>query len=354
MSKSGKKEDDSQEFVPSIKKRIKGFDELRGIAIILVLIAHWGMVWPSILMCRMGPIGVDVFFVVSGYLIGFILYDKRGDTGYFRNFYIRRVFRILPLAFAVILFGVCSSLLFGRSIDSLIYYITCTQNYIPAFLVSNQNSSGELLPLIGTDPMRSLAVEEHVYILLPVIVYFSSKRLLPYVIMFIAIVGAVCTAIAYSNYGGGWYTNYNETWNRMHLICYGVLLCRPQWRYHTISALMLWLVVGLLINGIDQVGQWSIGVIICLVVFLLSRGLVSIDSRILRMAGKLCYGIYLLHYPIVIVCKELYHRGVLDSLVSQIICFLAYLILSVLLAALSFKYFEMPIQRQRGRFEKTS
>src|SRR5512146_2621511 len=78
-------------------------DGLRGIAILLVMIHRMyphtgGMPWPI----EAGWVGVDLFFVISGFLIAGILIDTRDDPDYFRNFYARRVLRIFPLFYLLV------------------------------------------------------------------------------------------------------------------------------------------------------------------------------------------------------------------------------------------------------------
>src|SRR5213596_894168 len=82
----------------------KGFiaelDGLRGIAILLVIVHRfWPRTGTGVLadVAGAGWIGVDLFFVISGFLIAGILLDTRGEPGYFRNFYARRILRIFPL-----------------------------------------------------------------------------------------------------------------------------------------------------------------------------------------------------------------------------------------------------------------
>jgi peptidoglycan/LPS O-acetylase OafA/YrhL len=92
-----------------LRARIQELDGLRGLAILLVLIVHFisqeGSTaphsFPSYLqrIVAMGWTGVDLFFVLSGFLIGGILMDVRSPT-YFRTFYIRRFFRIVPIYYA--------------------------------------------------------------------------------------------------------------------------------------------------------------------------------------------------------------------------------------------------------------
>src|SRR6478735_6413135 len=88
----------------------KGFivelDGLRGIAILMVMIHRF---WPrtgvgfGADVAGAGWIGVDLFFVISGFLIAGILLDTKGEPGYFRNFYARRVLRIFPLYYLFVI-----------------------------------------------------------------------------------------------------------------------------------------------------------------------------------------------------------------------------------------------------------
>src|SRR5258708_27200279 len=88
-------------FVPGY---IPQFDGLRGLAILLVLIAHSGFLedLPHLGVIELARLGVDLFFVLSGFLITGILLDSKGARHYFRNFYLRRTLRIWPLYYLVL------------------------------------------------------------------------------------------------------------------------------------------------------------------------------------------------------------------------------------------------------------
>jgi peptidoglycan/LPS O-acetylase OafA/YrhL len=97
---------------PTSGGRIATLDGLRGLAILLVMFSHFAIANPPTehwinqalsRAMRTGWIGVDLFFVLSGFLITGILVDARGHAGYFRNFYMRRVLRIFPLYYASLL-----------------------------------------------------------------------------------------------------------------------------------------------------------------------------------------------------------------------------------------------------------
>src|ERR1035441_5584602 len=87
-------------------KRIRQLDVVRGIAVFMVLI-HNTDIYPSLhlgLIASDGWMGVDLFFVLSGFLITGILVDSKRSPAFFRNFYARRCLRIWPLYYSSLLF----------------------------------------------------------------------------------------------------------------------------------------------------------------------------------------------------------------------------------------------------------
>ncbi len=160
-------------------KRIRQLDGLRGVAVLLVLV-HNTDVYPSL---HLGPIqrngwmGVDLFFVLSGFLITGILLETK-SRGYFRNFYARRCLRIWPLYYAALLFMFVivprmrpseAQVVFAPRSSPWWSYLFYLQNY----LVPVPTQSTGLLGVTW-----SLAVEEQFYLIWPVIVWFCGPRLL--------------------------------------------------------------------------------------------------------------------------------------------------------------------------------
>lgn len=132
--------------------RSKPLDALRGVAISMVIARHYfGFGY--------GVLGVDLFFVLSGYLIGGILIDSRDEPSYFSTFYGRRVFRIMPLY--LLLLAIVPPAHWG-------YYLVFAQA-IPWL------QSG--FPLYEpTTVTWSLAIEEQFYLILPMLIYWLPRR----------------------------------------------------------------------------------------------------------------------------------------------------------------------------------
>ncbi len=157
-------------------KRIPELDGLRAIAIILVIGWHYvsglGLTATPIGQAfRLGWSGVDLFFVISGYLIGGILLDARESANYFRVFYGRRAFRILPL--------------YGLTVAGCLLVFRVDTSPLPAwsYAVFGQNVFNAITGNWGShwlNPTWSLAVEEQFYLTLPLIVRFAPVRALPW------------------------------------------------------------------------------------------------------------------------------------------------------------------------------
>lgn len=154
---------------PLAPARQPALDGVRGLAILLVLVHHWTTppAWLAF-----GWTGVDLFFVLSGFLLGGRLLDTPpGTPGYFLGFYGRRAFRILPLyAITVVCFAAMRGLpaaLAGDG-DRLWPYLVFAQNLVP---------SGPKGAWMGIT--WSLAVEEHFYLLLPLLL-FLPRRTVPF------------------------------------------------------------------------------------------------------------------------------------------------------------------------------
>src|SRR6266545_1705393 len=90
-----------------MQTRIPQLDAIRGVAILMVIFHNQTPKYPSLHLEHIfanGWMGVDLFFVLSGFLITGILLDTKHSDGYFKNFYIRRCLRIWPLYYSVIFF----------------------------------------------------------------------------------------------------------------------------------------------------------------------------------------------------------------------------------------------------------
>jgi peptidoglycan/LPS O-acetylase OafA/YrhL len=213
--------------------RIPELDGLRGIAILLVLTWHFtGMLadssqgaiqylaWRFLIF---GQSGVDLFFVLSGFLIVGILIDNRGSPNYFKTFYMRRMLRILPPYLILVTgFWLCVVTLDGR----LAYYfdrqlplwslLTFTQNWAMASL----NSFGSMS--IGAT--WSLAIEEQFYLVAPALILWLPRRWLPTTLIAIGAASIVARSACFYFHPEKFTAPYVGTIFRLDGLCAGGLI----------------------------------------------------------------------------------------------------------------------------------
>jgi peptidoglycan/LPS O-acetylase OafA/YrhL len=172
------------------RDRVPALDGLRGAAMLLVLLTHgitvplWTATTRFDTMARTvaitGWVGVDVFFVLSGFLITGILLDTRGQPRWWRNFIVRRALRVFPLYYGALLFlFIVLPRVVHWSAPQFItlqanqrWYWSYTVNLLYAF------TRGQGAPLY-TGHFWSLSIEEQFYLIWPLVVWACEPRHLP-------------------------------------------------------------------------------------------------------------------------------------------------------------------------------
>ncbi len=300
----------SKGFIPEL-------DGLRGVAILLVMVHRF---WPrsgvgiTADAAGAGWIGVDLFFVISGFLIAGILLDTRGEQGYFRNFYARRVLRIFPLYYLFVggvLLAFWGNPAFRDHAGSPLWYLGFLGN-VPEGLL------GHDVPY-WLAPVWSLAIEEQFYLTFPLLVYFLDRRRLT--IVLIAMFAAaplirLATMLAAPEQER---VQYLFTLCRIDTLAIGCLLAvvaraidleRHRTRAIQFASGMVLAAAAIgLISGLDRttpfgrVAGYSVVAVGCagvIALVMLARGTRATSPlrwEWLRYFGKLCFGLYLLHRP---------------------------------------------------------
>jgi peptidoglycan/LPS O-acetylase OafA/YrhL len=164
-----------------LPRQIPQLDRLRGLAILLVLVCHAGYIAPPALarITDQGWIGVDLFFVLSGFLITGILWDTRDGKRYFRRFYERRVLRIWPVYMLVLVFAFGVMPLLKLIVGGMLLSIPREPLGFWPYLLMVQNlfwdgSHGS--SMLGMT--WSLAIEEQFYLVWPAVIYFAPRRVI--------------------------------------------------------------------------------------------------------------------------------------------------------------------------------
>lgn len=328
---------------PDIHGHLPALDGLRGVAILMVLLHHFNILHPAgaveravINLLDLGKHGVDLFFVLSGFLITGILIDTRGRPGYLVSFFSRRILRIVPLYYLVLTFLLVvwpwilardsatlpSAMRWSaESADGAWYYLFGSN-----ILFATREAFG----LQGLDVTWSLAIEEQFYLLWAVLVGFLRGRALLVACALFVAAGPIFRAmIGFS--GGSWLDAYLLTPGRLDAMALGGLLAGLYRAPEIVSrerlrGLAAWVAAGSA-SGLLllQLGHWlngftAPGVILglTLVAGLAAGGLVLsveapaasrwgriITNRTLRFFGRYSFGIYLLHMPIRNVLRKL-------------------------------------------------
>ena len=359
---------------PTAHTRIVGLDGLRALAALLVLTFH---LFPHRL--GVGYVGVDMFFVLSGFLITALLLRERNVTGRIdlRAFWMRRTRRLVPAVAVATVGSVVLARCFGG--DSLVQLrwqtlgaLTGTYNWLEVF--NGSSYFEQQSPLLLTN-MWSLAVEQQFYLFWPLalllIVRYLPRRSAPYVTLGFGSLSVVLHVI---------YVASNDDVTRAYvgtdshlfglMIGAGVALWVPRVmvgplppapaKERTLWGVLAWvglvgaLGMGLLVpDGLWMYPWGMFGVAAC--TGFVVRGLIPdaaspltnrlakiLEWRPMTWIGERSYGIYLWHWPLWVIATYNLRCGVFP--IAAVV-----LALSTLLAHLSYTYIETPIRRNGFR-----
>lgn len=363
-------------------ERVTELDGIRGLAIALVLVWHYvhsqlQEVAPGTPLAFLKQAlsftwsGVDLFFVLSGFLIGGILLDHRESRNYFRVFYIRRVCRIFPLYYAhlalfviLIAFGAGQApglhWLFDRAGLPLWSYATFTQNIVMASRV-----------VMGSDWLAvtwSLAIEEQFYLVLPFIIRFAPLRALPWILGGFLLMAPALRAMT----PGAWAV-IGTPWRADSLMAGALLACfvrRPGFMEAIIAGrrwlyTVFWILLGGAVATIFITARFPFNLTftffwlaflyttLVLIVLVDREGWIAsiFRQRMLVWLGAVSYGVYLFHQAVNALLHGLirYLPPTIMEWEGLAVTCLA-LIITLVLAGFSFRYFERPVINYGHRY----
>ncbi|WP_037088210.1 acyltransferase family protein [Neorhizobium vignae] len=360
---------------------IPELDGIRGAAVLSVVVLHTtiGLLSPDFTYPSLNPlyriffgggIGVDLFFVLSGFLIGGILIDHKDTDNYFKVFWVRRAARILPV-YLLLMATYLIAKQIGQSVNAPWFhsflmndplpiwtYLTFTQNNYMALT----NNGGALWVGITW----SLAVEEQFYLLFPFVVYFFSKKTVMKIAVITLIVAYFSRLYLWKNYS--FYVGYFPTQSRADALMFGVLAAylvrssKLQWLadrrilFDIIAmaaiAILMWKVK----RWIGDSGSFSLRCAVfayAIVRIFITDGLYRkfFRSRFMVFMGLISYSFYMYHQAI----NGLFHglllgQGPRIENWAGLAVGIAVFLTSAGLATLSTRYYEKPFRDIGRRF----
>ncbi len=370
-------------------RHLPALDGVRGLALLLVLAEHllWSNPdvgasrWTRLLVSfhAAGWIGVDLFFVLSGFLITGILYDTLPSTHFFRNFYARRALRIFPLYYSFLLLLYLISRGAGAHwfATSTWHTLTYTENLLGGGPVTTAS-------WVNINHFWSLAVEEQFYLVWPLLLFLLRTRRR---ITLVAVCGALLSfgmrlLLWHSpRVAGNPYLLYSWTPARLDGLLTGAALamllrsrrrdllfrsCRPVLLGGLLATTLFYLrYPGFNFSRFPVISVWLPAILAVTYAALLTEALRAagivktlFSTRILRFFGRYSYGLYVVHLTLVELLSQplrLFFRGAFHSKGSAVLM-AASLVLAASTAAawLSFRFLEQPCLKLKVYFEDHS
>ncbi|EGQ2975255.1 acetyltransferase [Staphylococcus pseudintermedius] len=353
---------------PINPRYMPGLDGVRAVAVIAIIIYHLNPQWLS-----GGFLGVDTFFVISGYLITSLLLTEYHNTGKIKlmSFWLRRVKRLIPAVLFLVMGVIVLSLIFmpteiqkvrADSIAAIFYvsnwwYIMQNVDYFEQFAVQ---------PL---KHLWSLAIEEQFYLVFPIVLLsllsfirrLKSIRIIFLILLVISMIAMMVLYVPNENVA----RVYFGTDTRIQTLLMGVLLALvwPPFQLKAkVNRQMRTMidtagVVGLAIlficfkfvsetNSILYYGGFFLISTVTLLVIASSvhpSGYFAkfLGNKVFTFIGSRSYSLYLWHYPIIVLIHHQFVQGQIPPLV-----YVVEILLMVLMAEFSYKFIEQPFRKE--------
>ena len=344
----------------------RGLNSLRFFAAFAVLVFHSSQWYhakfdtPFKMFLHNLPVAVDFFFILSGFLIIYLLIVEKSETGtvHLKRFYIRRFLRIFPLYYLIILIA-WLFLKTPQENPDWIKFLTFRGN----FWMIHRNA----WTLAALNPLWSINIEEHFYLVVPFLIMITPLRYLKYILWSIIVAAFAFRIYATETVADNWMTIYMHTFSQMDLLAIGGLLAlyhfRRPIRFRAPVSLLAILLSGfvLLLTLLDtkdyttvynaSVKKYVFAVVLLLLfiffVFNENPALDRIkDNKWLNYFGKISYGIYVYNAMIIDLTER--NAWLREHYAVKFILDAG---LTLLIASISYEFFEKYFLKLKKRFQ---
>lgn len=357
---------------------IPALDGVRGIAVLMVLLSHFLLkdFWADekcYTLAQAGWLGVDLFFVLSGFLITGILLGSKQSENYWSSFYKRRVLRIFPLYYFVVLVTWLTVIFIEKApdrlqgYDSFVWFFTFTPN----IAVSLKNEWLYHSHIFNLNHLWSLAVEEQFYLVWPFIVRFVPLR---WLILLCAGLIVVATPLRFwvDDWAGEQFSkaSYSLPFTRMDGLAAGSFLAVffrldlhsfipfDKWLARIVLCWTSWEIFGIFLHGTEH-RLWTLSALFFASLLYLSlnqnpRALVRrvCENGFLRHMGAYSYGLYVFHWMPQYAWEGWFAKPLLASGLHPAVGQTVYILLAFagtyLLARLSWFLIEKPFSKLKN------
>lgn len=361
--------------------KIPALDGVRGLAVLLVLLSHFLLkdFWANekhFVLAQAGWLGVDLFFVLSGFLITGILLESRQSKTYWSSFYKRRVLRIFPLYFFVVTVTWLTVIFIEKAPDrlqgynSFVWFFTFTPN----IAMSLKNDWLYHSHVFNLNHLWSLAVEEQFYLLWPFIVRYTPIRWLAVLCVTLLVIATPLRFLVAGEHGVNSVASYVLPFTRMDGLAAGSFLAVffrldlhsfipfDRWLARLLFCWSGWEIYQIFMHG-TELRLYNLSALFFASLLYLSlntdpRALVRrvCENAILRDLGKYSYGLYVFHLMFEYAWLKGFGNWLLASDLPPAVGQIIYVLLAFggtyLLARLSWVLIEKPFLQLKNVWAK--
>ena len=345
---------------------LQSIDGLRGIAVLLVVLYHFEKIFLDTNIFQGGFVGVDIFFVISGYLITRIILNelKTSKKISFKDFYIRRVRRILPVLSIVIIFTLIVTYLifipekFTFTVKSAASsWFFFSNIFFWRQLSSYYAEESNNIPLLHT---WSLSIEEQFYILFPIFIFLLFKyyknKILISILCIIVLSLFISTYASINHPSANFYVLPSRVWEILFgsIIAYLEIFKNKKFILNKSKKILTLLSLSLIFLFANQANEHTfhpsiISLIPVFSAFILitycrEKNFITyriLSSKLLVYLGLISYSLYLWHYPIFVLIKNL-NIEIQNFYYVSFLIFLSIFIIS----SLSYHLIEKPFRKK--------